>query len=199
MNQHRTVESVEAEAALVRAQLVVAGADIRAHVDPSPIVDAAKASFARRTKELPTVLRQNATPIGLVLLGGAFGATLVGLSAPSRKASSPTTGPSHTPARTPATTKSRFEAAVLSTIGVGLGYIGGMFIPSTQAEERLLGEPKALMSAKLDEFLNQHTQGMKAAASNLFGASRLTAAMLIALAAAAEAFGVSTRTGRKSL
>ena len=86
------------------------------------------------------------------------------------------------------------EAALLSTVSVGLGYVGGMFVPKTPAEERLLGEPKAVLSAKLDEFLQQHSRGMKLAAANLFGVSRFSAAMLIALAAAAEALGVSRRS-----
>src|ERR1700760_2434222 len=85
MSQHQTAESVEAEAARVRAQLIEVGGDIRAHVDPSVVVDAAKASFTRRSKDAPAFLKKNASPIGLVLLGGAFGATAVGLLLPSRK------------------------------------------------------------------------------------------------------------------
>ena len=71
-----------------------------------------------------------------------------------------------------------------------------MFVPKTPAEERLLGEPKAVLSAKLDEFLQQHSRGIKLAAANLFGVSRFSAAMLVAMAAAAEALGFSGRTER---
>ena len=88
MSQNQTAESVEVEAARVRAELVATGADIRAHVDPAAVVDAAKASFNRRSKDAPAFLKRNASPIGLVLLGGAFGATAVGLFLPPRKARS---------------------------------------------------------------------------------------------------------------
>ena len=88
MSQNQTAEAIEAEAARVRAQLVEVGADIRSHVDPVAVVDAAKASFTRRSKDAPAFLKKNASPIGLVLLGGACGATLIGLLSPSRKARS---------------------------------------------------------------------------------------------------------------
>jgi hypothetical protein len=203
MNQIQTADRIEAEAARVRAQLIEVGADIRSHVDPVALVDAAKASFARRSKDAPAFLKKNASPIGLVLLGGAFGATVIGLLSPSRKAHLPATGavdPPATEAAASPNAKAQLEAALLSTVSVGLGYVGGMFVPNTSAEERLLGEPKAALSAKLDEFLQQHSRGMKLAAANLFGVSRLSAATLVALAAAAEALGVSRRSvERKSL
>ena len=66
-------------------QLVEVGADIRAHADPTFILDAARASFSKRSREVPAYLRRNASPIGLVLLGGAVGATLIGLAARPRK------------------------------------------------------------------------------------------------------------------
>jgi hypothetical protein len=197
MNQIQTADRIEAEAARVRAQLIEVGADIRSHVGPVALVDAAKASFTRRSKDVPAFLKKNASPIGLVLLGGAFGATLIGLLSPPRKAKLPATGavdPPGTDAVASPTTKVRLEAALLSTVSVGLGYVGGMFVPETTAEKRLLGQPKAVLSAKLDEFLQQHSRGMKLAAANLFGVSRLSAAMLVALAAAAEALGVSRRS-----
>ena len=204
MTQHQTAESVEAEAARVRAQLVEVGGDIRAHVDPSVVVDKAKASFTRRANDAPAFLKRNASPIGLVLLGGAAGATVIGLLGPSRKTRSraaaavdvePIASASAAP-----TTKTQLEAALLSAVGVGLGYVGGMFVPKTPAEERLLGEPKAVLSAKLDEFLQQHSHGMKLATANLFGVSRFSAAMLVAMAAAAEALGIAgQRNGRKPL
>ena len=195
MSQHQTAESVEAEAARVRMQLIEVGGDIRSHVDPSAVVDAAKASFTRRSKDAPAFLKRNASPIGLVLLGGAAGATVIGLLGPSRKTRSRTAatvdvGPLAN-AGAATTTKIQLEAALLSIVGVGLGYVGGMFVPKTPAEERLLGEPKAMLSAKLDEFLQQHSQGMKLATANLFGVSRFSAAMLIVMAAAAETLGFS--------
>jgi hypothetical protein len=203
MSQNQTAETVEAEAAHVRAQLVEVGAELRSHVDPIAVVDAAKASFARRSRDAPAFLKKNASPIGMMLLGGAFGATLIGLLSPSRKARSSAAGvidPLATGAVESPNAKAQLEAALLSTVSVGLGYVGGMFVPNTSAEERLFGEPKEVLSAKLDEFLQQHSRGMKLAAANLFGVSRLSAAMLIALAAAAEALGVSRRrTERKPL
>jgi hypothetical protein len=194
MNQIQTADSIEAEAARVRAQLVEVGADLRSHVDPVALVDVAKASFTRRSEGVPPFLKKNASPIGLVLLGGAFGATLIGLLSPPRKKDLPATGavdPPGTDAVASPTAKAHLGAVLLSTVSVGLGYVGGMFVPKTTAEERLLGEPKAVLSAKLDEFLQQHSRGMKLAAANLFGVSRISAAMLVALAAAAEALGVS--------
>ena len=41
----QTAESIEAESALVRSQLIAVATDIRHHVDPTVIVDAAKLSF----------------------------------------------------------------------------------------------------------------------------------------------------------
>lgn len=138
-----------------------------------------------------------------MLLGGAFGATLIGLLSPSRKARSSEAGvidPPATGAAASPNAKAQLEAALLSMVSVGLGYVGGMFVPNSPAEERLFGEPKAVLSAKLDDFLQQHARGMKLAAANLFGVSRLSAAMLIALAASAEALGVSRRSvERKSV
>jgi hypothetical protein len=201
MSQNQTAESVEAEAARVRAELIATGADIRAHVDPTAVVDAARASFDRRSKDAPAFLKRNASPIGLVLFGGAFGATAVGLLLPPRKVRShlapgvnvePNTNRLGSP-----TKRTQFEAAILSAVGVGLGYVGGMFVPKTSTEERFLGEPKAVLNAKLDEFLQQHSRGIKLAAANLFGVSRFSAAMLVAMAAAAEALGVSGRTYRQ--
>jgi len=200
MSQNQTAENVEAEAARVRAQLVEVGADIRSHVDPAALVHSAKASFTRRSKDAPAFLKKNASPIGMMLLGGAFGATLIGLLSPSRKARSPATGvtdPLATGAAASPNAKAQLEAALLSTVSIGLGYVGGMFVPKTPAEERLLGAPKAVLSAKLDEFLEQHSRGMKLAVANLFGVSRFSAAMLIALAASAEALGVSKRSAAR--
>ena len=200
MHQHQTAESVEAEAARVRMQLVEVGADIRAHADPTFILDAARASFSKRSREVPAYLRRNASPIGLVLLGGAVGATFIGLAARPRKSTGETEpsvssrGDVRTPQR-----KARLEAALLSTVSVGLGYVGGLFVPNTPTEQRLLGEPKAVLSARLDAFLNQHTHAMRMAAAKLFGASQISAAMLVALAAAAETLGVPRRAGRKPL
>ena len=190
MNQ--TAESIEAESALVRAQLVAVGADIRHHADPAVIVDAAKASFKRRTEGAPSFLKQNATPIGMVMLGGAFGAVLTGLFSPSPRSSSGsnvTSAASSVQNVARPSMRSQIDAALLSTAGVGLGYVAGMFVPNSAAEERLLGQPKAVLSERLDDFLKEHTQGMKLAVANLFGLSRLSATMLVGLAMLTEALG----------
>ena len=78
----QTAESIEAEAALVRSQLVVVAADIRHRADPTLIVDAAKSSLNRRAEEIPAFLKQNANPVGMLLLGGTLGCALTGLFAP---------------------------------------------------------------------------------------------------------------------
>jgi hypothetical protein len=200
MSQNRTAESVEAEAARLRAQLVDVGTDLRAHADPTRVVDAAKASFTRRTGEIPNVLRKNASPIALVLLGGAVGATLIGIFSPRKprvRGSEPSDPMLANEKPAGPGTKAQLEAALLSTASVGLGYVGGMFMPSTPLENKYLGAPKAAISAQFDAFLNQHVQGMKLATANLFGVSRLSAAALIGLAAAAEILGVTKgNTGR---
>lgn len=190
----QTAESIEAEAALVRSQLVAVGADIRHHADPTVIVDAVKASFQRRTAVVPTLLKQNAAPVGMILLGGTIGALLTGLFSPSRRARSLTSKVEDAPrvdgVANPSL-RSQANAALLSSVGVGLGYIAGMFIPTTSAEDRFLGQPKAVLSERLDDFLQQHTRDMKAAAANAFGISRLSATTLIGLALLAEALGIS--------
>ena len=200
MSRNQTAEGVEAEAARVRAQLIDFGADLRAHADPTVIVDAAKASFARRSKDVPRFLEKNASPILLVLVGGALGATVTGLFASSKRrpraseAFQTKSDANATPSaivRPP--TKAQLEAALLSTASVGLGYVAGMFIPNTPLEEKYLGAPKAAVSTQLNGFLEQHMQSMKLAAANLFGVSRLSAAALIGLAVAAETLGVTRR------
>ena len=196
-----TAESIEAEAALIRSQLVAVGADIRHRADPAVIVDAAKASFKRRTEGVPTFLKENATPIGMVMLGGAFGAVLTGLFSQSR--SSPSVAPKAIDKSTvgegglPPSVRSQAKAALLSTIGMGLGYVAGMFVPTSSTEERLFGQPKAVLSERLDDFLKEHMRGMKLAAANLFGASRLSAVTLIALAMLAEALGTTRRPSKR--
>ena len=187
----QTAESIEAEAAAVRSQLVAVGADIRHHADPAVIVDAAKASFKRRTEGAPSFLKENATPIGMVLLGGACGAVLTGLFSPSRRSSpvAPKIDNASSPVKSLASPSvgSQANAALLSTVGVGLGYFAGMFVPTSSTEERFLGQPKAVLSQHLDEFLKEHTNGMKMAAANMFGLSRLSGSALVGLAMLAEA------------
>ncbi len=190
----QTAESIEAEAALVRSQLVAVGADIRHRADPTLIVDAVKASFERQAQVVPALLRQNAAPIGMILLGGTVGAFLTGLFSPSRRARPVMSKVEDDPrveGVSGPTLRSQANAALLSSVGVGLGYIAGLFIPTTSAEERFLGQPKAVLSERLDEFLQQHTRDMKAAAANAFGISRLSATTLIGLALLAEALGIS--------
>ena len=72
----------------------------------------------------------------------------------------------------------------------------GCFVPTSTAEEHFLGQPKAILSQHLDDFLNDHTQGMKMAAANAFGLSRLSAVTLVGVAMLAEALG-KTRSPAK--
>ena len=197
MNQ--TAESIEAESAVLRAQLAAVGADIRHHADPAVIVDAAKASFKRRAEGAPSFLKKNATPIGMVMLGGAFGAVLTGLFSPSRRSSSASkvtnAAASAQPVARPSI-RSNVDAALLSSAGIGLGYVAGMFVPISATEDRLLGQPKAVLGQHLDDFLKEHTQGMKLAVANLFGLSRLSATTLVGLALFAEALGSPPRRSK---
>jgi hypothetical protein len=189
----QTAKSIEAEAALVRSQLVAVGADIRHHADPAVIVDAAKTSFRRRAEGAPSFLKENATPIGTVMLGGAFGAVLTGLFSQSRRSPSEGSKLTNTASSVESvahpSVRLQANAALLSSVGVGLGYVAGMFVPASSTEDRLLGQPKAALSQHLDEFLKEHTRGMKMAAANVFGLSRLSAATLVGLAMLAEALG----------
>jgi len=61
---------------------------------------------------------------------------------------------------------------------------------------RLLGQPKAVLGQHLDEFLKEHTRGIKMAAANVFGLSRLSATTLVGLAMLAEALGTSRRRSK---
>jgi hypothetical protein len=198
----QTAESIETESALVRSQLVTVAADIRHHADPTVIVDAAKASFKRRTDDVPTFLKQNANPLGMLVLGGAVGAVLTGFFAPSRRsASAPskiTERSSSAPDGLPPNVRSKANAALLSTVGVGLGYVAGMFVPTSTTEERFLEQPKEVLSQHLDEFLQKHTHGMKMTAANAFGLSRLSAVTLVGLAMFAEVVG-KARPSAKSV
>jgi hypothetical protein len=191
----QSAESITAEAALVRSQLVAVGADIRRHADPAAIVDAAKTSFKRRSAGAPSFLKENATPICMVVLGAAFGAVVTGLF--SRRA--PSVAPAVTNVAEPAKSVARpsvgsqANAALLSSVGVGLGYVAGLFIPSSATEDRLLGGLKAVLVQHLDDFLKQHARGMKKVTANAFGLSRLSATTLVGLAMLADALGAPRR------
>ena len=189
----QTAEGVEAEAALVRAQLVQVGTDIRHQIDPAVIVDTAKTSFKRRVGDPPALVKKNATPIGLITLGGACGAVLTGLFSKSRRspaAQIPSTTAASVDRQTVRPSMgSQANAALLSGAGIGLGYLAGMFVPTSNVEERFLGQPKAILAQRLDDFLKEHTHGMKQATANLFGISRLSATTLIGVAMLAEVLG----------
>ena len=188
----QTADSIEAEAARVRSQLMAVGADIRHHADPAVIVEAAKSSFKRQAEGVPTFLKKNADPIGMVVLGSALGAAATGLLAKSRRPAAPAKRPVDTiysGASSVPTAGAQAKAAMLSGLGVGLGYVAAMFVPVTTAEEQWLGQPKAILSAKMDDFLKEHTQGMKRAVADMFGVSRLSAAALVGLAMLSEALG----------
>ena len=194
----KTAENIEVEAALVRSQLVTVGIDIRHHVDPAVIVAAAKTSFKRRTENVPTFLKPNAAkPIGLVMLGGACGAVLTGLlsrsSRSARLASNASDSSTAGPSGERPNVRSQANAALLSGVGIGLGYLAGMFVPKSSTEERLLGEPKAVLSQHFDDFLKTHKHGVEMAAAKAFGISRLSAVALVGLAMLAEALGKPTR------
>jgi hypothetical protein len=188
----QTAESIEAEAALVRSQLMAVGADVRHHADPTVIVDAAKSSFKRRVEGVPTFLKDNANPLGMVMLGGIFGAVLTGLFSQSRTSQSSASNINDNisvEAVERPSVRLQAKAASLSSLGVALGYVAGMFVPTSSTEERLLGPSKAVLSQHLDDFLKEHTRGMKIVAANAFGISRLSAATLVGLAMLAEALG----------
>ena len=191
MNQ--TADSIEAESALIRSQLMADGADIRHHADPRVILDKAKASFLRRTEDAPIFLKQNASPIGMVLLGGALGAAVTGLLSRSRLSAPKSTNVMAKAPRVESAVKPTIRAhaktALLSSFGVALGYVAGMFVPVSATEERWLGQPRAVLRQRLDDFLRDHTQGMKMAAANAFGLSRLSATTLVVLALLIEAVG----------
>ena len=189
MNQ--TVESVEAESALIRSQLLSVGAEIRHRVDPTVLIDAASASFKRRASDVPSFLTKNATPIGMVILGGAMGSVVTGwlLRSPQKEfVARPQAEKVSAGAITPSSRWSHSLTVVVTAISIGLGYVAGMLIPNSPAEERLFGQYKAVLSELLDGFLREHARGMKLAAANLFGASHLSATALLGLAMLAEAF-----------
>src|ERR1700744_6348931 len=100
MKQPQTAEGVEAEAARVRSQIVMIGADLRRHADPSAVLDTAKASFERRSEELPRFLKKNATPLSMLMLGGTFGVVLTGLLSPARSSKTSSAGVPDASART---------------------------------------------------------------------------------------------------
>jgi hypothetical protein len=198
----QSAESVETEAALVRSQLVAIGAELRHQADPAVIVDAAKTSFKRRTDSAPSFLKQNATPIGMVMLGGALGAAVTGLfsrRAPSGVAPSGKYSAARTKGVESPSLGSKVNASVLSAVSVGLGYFAAMFIPSSATEDRLLGEPKAVLRQRLDEFLQQHSDGVKKATANALGLSRLSATTLVGLAMLADVLGANRRDSKTDL
>jgi hypothetical protein len=195
----QTAESIEAEATAVRSQLVVVGADIRHHADPARIVDAAKSSFKRRAEDVPAFLKQNANPVGMLMLGGTLGLALTGFLSRSRRppaAPGIADNPSTIKAAVRPTMKLKIDAALLSTVSVGLGYVAGMFVPTSAAEEQLLVQPKAILTEHLDEFMKEHARGMKMAAANILGISRLSAATLVGMAMVAEALQKSQRRAK---
>ena len=194
----QTPEAIEAQSAELRAQLFSVGASIRHHADPSLVVDAAKEAFKRRTAEAPAFLKANATPIGMLLLGGALAAAMSSMLSKSLPATvsrssveaeaSPTT--KATEGASGPTIRSQVRAAMLSGAGLGLGYLAGIFVPTTTAEERFLGEPKALLSLHLNQFVNRNAEGMKKSAVNAFGVSRIAGMLVVITTLLAEALGI---------
>ena len=49
-----------------------------------PLFRRGEGVIKRRAEDVPGFLKKNANPIGLVMLGGAFGAVLTGMFSPSR-------------------------------------------------------------------------------------------------------------------
>jgi len=194
MSQEQTAESVEAEAAKVRSQLLNVGADIRRRVDPSVLADKATATISERAKSVPDFLKKQSSPIGLILLGGAVGAVATGMFAKpnqSKRAVSDTPASTTLEVSVAAVSKpplrKQVQAGLLSAVGLGLGYVAGLMVPSTSVEESYLEQPKAILRQQLNSFVDANTQGMKQAALNLFGASRLSATALIGLAIIGQA------------
>lgn len=192
MSQEQTVEGVDAEAAVIRSQLLNIGADIRRRVDPSALADRATASISERAKSLPNFLRKESSPIGLILLGGAVGAVVTGMvTKPRITHSASATAPAGLSANGTATSRpnvrKQLQAGLLSAVGLGLGYVAGHMVPSTSVEDAYLGQPKEILRQQLNGFIETNTQGMKKAALNIFGASRLSATALIALAIVGQA------------
>ena len=202
MSQAQAADSIEAEAALLRAQILTAGADLRLRADPAAIVEMGKAAMRRKTKAIPGFLKENGSPVGLVLLGGAAGAVVTGLFSKRRAALPPqpaSTGLSASAMPKPPL-RAHARAVLLSTLGVGLGYFAGLLVPNSAVEEQLVGQPKAVLRERLDEFLQANMRGMKLAVFDLFGVSRLSAAALIGLAVIAQALGGPTpKAQRKPL
>ena len=165
-------------------------------------MESARASVTSRIGVVPARLSAQAFPVGLVLAGGALGAiatsyfsSRVAPPASARERSSklaakrfdvaeaplPQSRPAAPPQRVPA------KAVALSILGVGFGYLGGLLLPETPTEDRMLAQPKAILRDNLDRFLQAHTNGMKQSAFALFGASRYSAATLIGLGLLAQA------------
>jgi hypothetical protein len=189
----QTAERIETESALVRTQLTAAGEALRKRVDPTVVFDAAKASFKRRAEGAPSFMRKNATPIGMLVLGGALGAASISYyPRPPRSASPSPKNKSIAPSTdivAKLALRSRAFAALLSALSIGLGYVGGMYVPVSTTEERLLGQPKAVLREHLDDFLTEHARGMKLVVANAFGLSRWSAVCLVAMALLVEAVG----------
>ena len=200
-----TPEAIEAQSAELRAQLVVVGEDIRHRADPLVVVDAAKESFKRRLEEAPVYLKESATPISMVLLGGALALAMTGMFSRSRPDALPRAGleaeASHVirsaQDESRPTVKSHIRAALLSGTGLGLGYLAGMFVPATTAEDRFLREPKAMLSEHLNQFANRNAEGMKSSIANAFGVSRMSGTILVGIALLAEALGIVAAVDQK--
>ncbi len=209
MSKVQSAEEVERQAAAVRAQLAALGADIRRRASPAALMDSARASVTSRIGVVPARLSAQAFPVGLVLAGGALGVLATSLfskrgppaasvareprdaakGVEGAKLAVPQSVAAAAPQRAPA------KAVALSILGVGFGYLGGLLLPETPTEDRMLAQPKAILRDNLDRFLQSHTNGMKHSAFALFGASRYSAATLIGLGLLAQAMAAPT-TGK---
>lgn len=201
----QTAEAIEAEAAQVRSQLIVVGGSIRHQTDPAVIVDAAKANIVRRAQGAPDFLKRQATPIGLVVLGGALGALAAGAFSKGRVAAPGTRISTQRPSVSVSTrqmppVRTQIQTALLSAAGLGMGYLASLFVPVSDKEEALLADAKAIVRDQLNLIVNNKMQGMKGALSHAFGVSRLSGTLLLGLAMLAE-FSSPTkpRTGRTAL
>jgi hypothetical protein len=203
MSKEQSADAVEAEAARVRSQLAITGADIRRRASPAALMESAQTSLKRSLGSVSGKLSEQFYPVALVSIGGALGVIATSLfsnrkgkvtplsSAPAANAATaPLPARSPLRARGPVPARRSFhrqtKAGMLSIIGIGAGYLAGLLLPDSPTEQRLFARPKAVLRDRIDTLLQDHFKGMKLAAFNLFGASRLSAAALIGLSLLAQ-------------
>ena len=194
MTNQLSPEFIEAEARLVRAELFASGAIVRARLSPSALADDARVRLREASAKSFETFSKHSRDIGLVLTGGSIAIALmkafgIGRSHSHEKpvaANVASTESNLAETASSPTMTSRLRAAVVSCLGAILGLGVSQLVPHSSVESELLGEVRTALGQQVENFLSDHSDGLKRTMAHSFGLSRFAAGLLVLLAMAGD-------------